>query len=178
MGGMNSSNPLVKVGAAAIDAYTGVPVATVALQAGETAARQRNANAQRNAIQQSYDLQASALQRQLQQQVNERQNLLKKTLASQRARLSAMGVGGGGSADALAAGLTQQAASDIADMEGSYGDRVASMDFRRQQQMGERVSALDVWSPMLAPVAQSILLPKDKEEEGKKRRQVQSDSLL
>lgn len=179
MGGMSSSNPLVRIGAAAIDAYTGVPVTTLALRAGEAAAQKRSANTQRNAVQYSYDLQETAMQRQLQQQVKERQDLLKKTLASQRARLAAMGISsGGGSADALIAGLSKQAASDIADMEGTYSDRKASLDFRRQQDMGEKVSSLDVWGPMLAPVAQSILLPRDNEDETSRRRTVQGGSLL
>lgn len=179
MGGMSSSNPLVQIGATALDFYTGVPVASMALKAGNAAAQQRSANAQRDAMQYSYDLQQTAMQRQLEQQVRERQNLLKKTLASQRARLAAMGISsGGGSADALVAGLSKQAASDIADMEGSYGDRKASLDFRRQQEMGEKVSSLDVWGPLLAPVAQSILLPKDNEQETSRRRTVQGGSLL
>ena len=152
MGGFSSSNPLVRIGASALDAYTGVPVASAVLGASEAAEWQKSQAAQ----QQNYDLQSAALLRQQQQQVRERQNLLKRTLASQRARLSAMGVGGGGSADALVAGLSQQAATDIADLEGGTADQLAAVNLRRAQNQGGTAS---VWSSLLTPVIQSVSSP-------------------
>jgi len=160
MGGFSGSNPLVRVGAAAVDAYTGVPVASTALAVNDARGQQQAQKSQATAQQQAFDLQASALQRQQQQQVQDRNDLLKHQLSAQRARLSAMGIGGGGSSDALMAGLTQQAAFDVANIEGDFGDRIAALDLRRQQS-AQSVGSGGVWSSMLAPVAQSLVSKSD-----------------
>lgn len=158
MGGFSSSNPLVRGGAMALDTYIGVPVASAALTVSEARERQQAQNAQQAAVQQSYDMQASSLRRQQEQQVRERQDLLKRTLATQRARLSAMGVsGGGGSSDALVAGLAQQAGADVADLEAAYGDQLSTLAWRRQQQEVKRSSAVDVWSAALLPLVSAAL---------------------
>ncbi|HTH17129.1 MAG TPA: hypothetical protein VL974_10780 [Magnetospirillum sp.] len=156
MGGFSGSNPLVKVGAAAIDAYTGVPVASTLAMAG--AARQQQAQ-QAAAVQQTYDMQAQALQRQQQQQVRDQQDLLKRTLASQRARLGALGIGGtGGSADALAEGLIQQGATKVADIQGAYGDQLAGLDWKYRQQMDQLDEANNnFWGSQLLSVVQPML---------------------
>lgn len=165
MGGFSSSNPLVQVGANAVDGYTGIPVARTLLAVGDARAQQKAYNAQAAAQQQALDLQASALQRQQQQQVRERNDLLKRTLSAQRARLSAMGIGGGGSSAALMTGLSQQAATDVADMEAGFGERMAALDLRRQQ-IAAPLGSGSVWASVLAPMAQS-LIPKP---EPRKRR--------
>lgn len=170
MGGFSSSNPLLQVGAAAVDAYTGGPVASSLLAVGNAQAQRSSYNDQVAAQQQALDLQASALRRQQAQQVRERNDLLKRQLSAQRARLSAMGIGGGGSSDALMAGLGQRAATDVADIEGTYGDRMAALDLRREQ-LAEPMGAGGMWASLLAPVAQS-LIPKP---ETKKRRSPTED---
>lgn len=171
MGGFSGSNPLVRVGAAAVDAYTGVPVASTALTVSDARGRQQAYNSQVAAQQQALDLQAAALQRQQQQRMRERNDLLKHQLSAQRARLSAMGIGGGGSSDALMAGMTQQAAFDVADMEGDFGGSMAALDLRRQQ-IAEPIGSGAVWSSMLAPMAQS-LFPKP---DAKKRRPTEGET--
>lgn len=144
MGGFSGGNPLLQVGASAIDAFTGIPVASTVLAASKAKENQR---AQRE----QYALQADALQRQLNQQVRQRQDLLGRAMAKQRARLGAMGIGaGGGSADALAAGLTRQAAQDVVDMQDGYADRRSMLDWRNR-------SAADAWPSALAPLASNLL---------------------
>lgn len=154
MGGF-SGNPLMRMGAGAVDAYMGVPVASAALSAVGMGTQQTN---RRDALQQSYDAQQQMLDRQQQQQLETQQNLLKAQLASQRARMSALGIGGdGGSADALAEGLTRQAATNMANIEQGYGDRVAQLDWKRQSQENQLLqSANDYWGGQLAPVGGSI----------------------
>lgn len=144
MGGFSGGNPLLQVGASAIDAYTGIPVASAVLAASKAKESQR-AQQEQNA------LQADAMQRQLNQQVRQRQDLLGRAMATQRARLAAMGVAaGGGSADALAAGLTREAAQDVADLQDGYADRKNRLDWQSR-------SSADVWSSALAPVASNLL---------------------
>ncbi|MGE5476855.1 MAG: hypothetical protein ACM3Q1_09390 [Bacteroidales bacterium] len=129
--------------------------AAMALMQGQQ--RQQSDNAQREAQLQGYDLQEAALQRQQAQQMRERDDLLRRTLATQRARLSAMGMGAGdGSAGALMAGLTRTAAKDVADIEGQYQDRLAQLDLRRQQ-LGAPTGSGEVLASALTPFATSLL---------------------
>lgn len=130
MGGFSvGSNPMVKAGAMAIDAYTGVPVASTALTMAE-------ANAEATAMRGNYDRQAELQQRQQARAVEERQDLLRRTTATQRARLGALGVGaGGGSSEALINSLQRQGAAEIADINSAFADRLSMLDWSRSQQV-------------------------------------------
>lgn len=152
MGGFSSGgNPLLRAGASMVDVVAGVPVATAVLGAAETGARQK---VEQQAVQEGYDQQAQTLQRQQQQQIRERQDLLRRTVAAQRARLGAMGVAaGGGSADALVAGLHQQAAVDVSDMGAEYGDRLSVLDSKRRRQREDLAQSYrQQWGRSLAPL--------------------------
>lgn len=166
MGGFSGSNPLVRMGAMAIDAYTGVPVANTALAVNDARQQQKEQAARQEEMQRSYNLQSTALQRQLQQQVKRRGDLLQSAVSAQRARMSAMGVGGGGSANALLAGLSEQAATEVADLQAEFGDRQAALDLKHQQQAGRQASSFDIWSSSLAPVVASLPSPSRERKQG------------
>jgi hypothetical protein len=104
-----------------------------------SAAERVQANQRQKAMddtqQQAFDQQAAALRRQQDAETRDREDLLRRTLAAQRARLGAMGVGSsGGSATALVEGLTQRAATDVANIGQRYGDSLAALELRRQRQ--------------------------------------------
>jgi hypothetical protein len=144
MGGFSSGNWL-SMGTSAV----------MSLMQGQQ--RRQNDNAQREAQLQSYNLQQAALQRQQAQQMRERNDLLRRTLAAQRARLSAMGMGAGdGSAGALMEGLTRNAAKETSDIEGQYQDRLAQLDLRRQQ-LGAPTGSGEALVSALTPFATNLL---------------------
>lgn len=88
---------------------------------GQSSAQQSAAEAQAEAQAQQNQL---ILQRQAQEDENQR-NLLEQAAATQRARTGAMGVDGGGSADAILAGMADNTADNIA-----AGDQSAQLRLR------------------------------------------------
>lgn len=123
MGGFSSDNSSMSM------------VSAIGSVMGSALGQARQTKADQEAQQQSYDQQAAALRSQRAAEIADRQDLLRRTLAAQRARLGAMGVGSsGGSADALIAGLTQKAATDMSNIETRYGDSLAALQVKRQKQ--------------------------------------------
>ncbi len=84
-------------------ASTAMSMASKSSAAEDTAQAQAEAQARQN--QSIYLQQAQEEQRQ--------QNLLERALASERARMGASGLGGGGSADAIVAGMAEDTAQNI-----------------------------------------------------------------
>jgi hypothetical protein len=165
MGGFSSSNPLVKAGAMAIDAYTGVPVASTALAASEASAQNQASQA---AVQGNYDRQAELMSRQQARQIQDRQDLLKRTTATQRARLGAMGIGGGnGSADALINGLQRQTATDVADIQSAFDINMSTLDWNRQRQEDQLdQQRQQQWASLAVPAFNLALPGKKKQPQG------------
>ncbi|MBC7905354.1 MAG: hypothetical protein H7Y60_01230 [Rhodospirillaceae bacterium] len=163
MGGFSSSNPLMKVGAMAIDAYTGVPVATTALTMAEASAQNR---ASQGAVQGNYDRQAELMARQQAREVKDRQDLLKRTTATQRARLGAMGIGSeSGSADALINGLQRQTATEVADIQSAYDINMSNLDWNRQRQEDQLdQSRRQQWASLAMPAFNAMLPSKKKKQ--------------
>lgn len=136
MGGISSSNPLVGIATKGLDSITGLPIASTALGVAGTLSAQRQ---QEQAAQSAYERNLSLMEMQKDRQERQRRNLLKRAQAEQRARLGAFGMGAsGGSGDALLAGLAQDAATDLADMQWSFDTRKQEMD----EQMGQRRNAM------------------------------------
>lgn len=130
MGGFSSSNPLIKAGTTAIDSYMGIPMASTALAVSNAAQTGSQA-----AMEGNYDRQAELMARQHARQIQERQDLLKRTTAAQRARLGAMGIGGGnGSADALINGLQRKTTTEVADIQSAFDINMSMLDWTRQRQ--------------------------------------------
>ena len=165
MGGFSSSNPLVKAGATAIDAYTGIPVASTALAVSEASAQNQASQA---AVQGNYDRQAELMSRQQARQIQDRQDLLKRTTATQRARLGAMGIGGeNGSADALINGLQRQTAMEVADIQSAFDINMSTLDWNRQRQEDQLgMQRQQQWASMLGPALSSVL-PGNKKKQSK-----------
>lgn len=164
MGGFSSSNPLVKAGAVALDAYTGVPVASTALAASDVSAQNKASQA---AIQGNYDRQAELMARQQARQIQDRQDLLKRTAAAQRARLGAMGIGSGnGSSEALINGLQRQSTQDVADLQSAFDINMSTLDWNRQRQEDQvDQQRQQQWASLALPAFNAVL-PSKKTPQG------------
>ncbi|MBC8337137.1 MAG: hypothetical protein H8E39_00460 [Alphaproteobacteria bacterium] len=110
----------------------------------EMIAAKRNANAA-NAANAAASAEAQSRIQQIQQaqqiRDSQKRERLRKTLAQQRSRFGARGIGRGGSADAVLRGLTNETERNIADQRGlnalSINDIQGDLQQRRQQNLLE-----------------------------------------
>jgi hypothetical protein len=83
-----------------------------------------------------------------------RQNLLEQQMASQRARLGALGVGStGGSGQALMEGLAQRSAEDSADDAAATSSSMAAIQSQYAQRSGSSSTSLLSLANSIAPAA-------------------------
>ncbi|MGE5503554.1 MAG: hypothetical protein ACM31L_03940 [Actinomycetota bacterium] len=129
-----------------------IPLAVSAASTIAGASRQAKAN---DAAVQAADQRQAALVADYQAREHRRQNLLEQAMASQRARLGALGIGSaGGSGDALLAGMASRSAEDSTDDAAGVASSMGVL----QSQMAARSggSSLLSLANNLMPVATKI----------------------
>ncbi len=105
---------------------------SVASQVGRNSAAEDAAEAQAEA----QNRQNQYIYQQQEREQQRQRNLLEQATASQRARMGALGVGGGGSADAILAGMAEDTAQAILDSNQAAQARYERTASRRTQAGG------------------------------------------
>lgn len=131
----------------------------VAQQVAQAQGPRRQADAAAEAQAQQQSLQSQMLWQQQEQRARQQRDLLKRQMATARASLAAGGIGfGGGSGQALMAGMTKKAEEDIADgydaaslrHQLQFGDGQDRPDNRATRSLGYAQDGLNILKPFFS----------------------------